>query len=248
MPSGRCLPPGLGMNTRLAGSALNGSRECATLSTSSSLAFGVSTTSPSTPAVRRPALRSVTLRTLSSVFEWDRSINACNRRTLCRSPALDAVKIRCRNRRTFRSAARQSIWRHSDAASSGPLTPACTAASSLPSGSGITFIFLFTGSPDRVSPLSRPSTRPGIRPVIHAPPAEGLASRSRFPAAFRPPAFASRSSFARQGVGPSSRSAYRTTDPVRTPTGFPRSARTSYDRDGRPLYPGDNGAHPDHGD
>jgi hypothetical protein len=31
----------------------------------------------------------------------------------------------------------------------------------------------------------------------------------------------------------------------RTPTGFPRSARTSCDRGGRPLYPGDNGAHPD---
>ena len=35
----------------------------------------------------------------------------------------------------------------------------------------------------------------------------------RFPAAFRPPAFASRSSFARRGIQPSSRSACRTTDP-----------------------------------
>ncbi len=34
--------------------------------------------------------------------------------------------------------------------------------------------------------------------------------RSWFPAAFRRPAFASRSSFTRRGVGPSSRSAYRT--------------------------------------
>jgi hypothetical protein len=31
----------------------------------------------------------------------------------------------------------------------------------------------------------------------------------------------------------------------RTPTGFPRSARMSSDRGGRPLYPGDGGAHPD---
>jgi len=31
----------------------------------------------------------------------------------------------------------------------------------------------------------------------------------------------------------------------RTPTGFPRSARTSNDRGGCPLYSGDNGAHPD---
>ena len=36
---------------------------------------------------------------------------------------------------------------------------------------------------------------------------------SRFPIAFRPPAFASRSSDSRRGIGPSSRSAYRTTGP-----------------------------------
>ena len=53
-----------------------------TLTTNSVLAFGVSATSPSTPAVRRPALRSVTRRTLNSVFERERSINFCNRRTL----------------------------------------------------------------------------------------------------------------------------------------------------------------------
>jgi hypothetical protein len=35
----------------------------------------------------------------------------------------------------------------------------------------------------------------------------------RFPAAFRPPAFASRSSFARRGIQPSSRSACRTRSP-----------------------------------
>ena len=34
---------------------------------------------------------------------------------------------------------------------------------------------------------------------------------SRFPAAFRPPAFASRVILSRQGVGPSLRSAYRAT-------------------------------------
>ena len=54
---------------------------------------------------QRPALRSVTRRTLTSVFARDRSINFCNWRTLARSPAFDAVKIRrrsrrCRNRRT----------------------------------------------------------------------------------------------------------------------------------------------------
>jgi len=34
----------------------------------------------------------------------------------------------------------------------------------------------------------------------------------------------------------------------RTPTGLPRSARTSRDQGGRPLDPGDHGAHPDRGD
>ena len=67
---------------------------------------------------------------------------------------------------------------------------------------------------------------------------------SRFPVAFRPPAFASRSSDSRRGIGLSSRSAYRARPSARTPTGLPRSARTSCDRGGCPLYPEDDGAHP----
>ena len=65
---------------------------------------------------------------------------------------------------------------------------------------------------------------------------------SRFPAAFRPPAFASRSPCSRPGPGPSSRSAYRTPPGARTRTGFPRSTPARYDRGGCPLYPGDCGA------
>ena len=65
---------------------------------------------------------------------------------------------------------------------------------------------------------------------------------SRFPAAFRPPAFASWSSCARRGTGPSLRSAYRSCCQGRTPTGLPRSARMSCGRGGCPLYPGDCGA------
>jgi hypothetical protein len=77
-----------------------------------------------------------------------------------------------------------------------------------------------------------------IRPVIQAAQSGGgWPSRSWFPAAFRPPAFASRSSVSRRGIGRSLRSAYRTT--VRTSTGFPRSTRTSCDRGGCLLYPGD---------
>ncbi len=96
IPSGRrlVLLPLLGMYTRLTGRALNGSGLCSILSTNLALVCGVSATSPSTPAVRRPALRSVTRRTLNSAFDRDRSINLCNRRTLGRSPAADAVKIR----------------------------------------------------------------------------------------------------------------------------------------------------------
>jgi len=68
---------------------------------------------------------------------------------------------------------------------------------------------------------------------------------SRFPVAFRLPAFASRSSDARRGVGPSLRSAYRARPPARTSTGLPRSARVSSDRGGCPLDPGDGGAPPE---
>jgi hypothetical protein len=66
---------------------------------------------------------------------------------------------------------------------------------------------------------------------------------SRFPVAFRPPAFASWSSCSRRGIRPSSRSASHPTGGWTT-TGLPRSAHTSYDREGCPLYPGDNGARP----
>src|ERR1035437_10057396 len=64
MPSGRrfALLPLFGMYTRLTGRATNGSELRCTRSAKSALASGVSTTSPSTPAVQRPALRSVTPR------------------------------------------------------------------------------------------------------------------------------------------------------------------------------------------
>jgi hypothetical protein len=64
---------------------------------------------------------------------------------------------------------------------------------------------------------------------------------SRFPVAFRLPAFASWSSIARWGAGPSLRSAYRPCQ-GRTPTGLSRFARMRCGRGGCPLYPGDCGA------
>ena len=64
----------------------------------------------------------------------------------------------------------------------------------------------------------------------------------RLPVAFRLPAFASWSSFARWGAGPSLRLAYRPCCQGRTPTGLSRFARMRCGRGGCPLYPGDCGA------
>ena len=123
--------------------------------------------------------------------------------------------------------------------SSGPLTTTANAAaaSNLSSGSGVIIVFLFTDPPDHVSAVSGPGIKPAVRPVPPRRPLEGLALLPRFPAAFPPLAFAFWSSYSRRGVELSSRSADRTRR-IRTPTGFPRFARTSNNRDGRPLYPG----------
>ena len=97
------------------------------------------------------------------------------------------------------------------------------------------------GSPDHVSTLSGPGTCP-YPASCPGTAGGGPAMMSRFPAAFRPPAFASWSPCARWGTGPSLRSAYRSRCQGRTPTGLPRSARMSYGRGGCPLYPRDCGA------
>ena len=88
------------------------------------------------------------------------AVNFCRFLTLARSPACDAVKIRCRRRRTFCSACRQSIDDQSRSSSSGPFAttkhePVTSAASvdivmasNLPFGSGVVSQCCFTGSPD----------------------------------------------------------------------------------------------------
>jgi hypothetical protein len=100
------------------------------------------------------------------------AVNFCRFLTLARSPACDAVKIRCRRRRTFCSACRQSIDDQSRSSSSGPFTttehePVTSAvsvdivmASNLPFGSGVVSQCCFTGSPD---PRQHPF-RSGISP------------------------------------------------------------------------------------
>jgi hypothetical protein len=74
-------------------------------------------------------------------------------------------------------------------------------------------------------------------------PAGGPVQRSRFPAAFRPPAFASWASCSRQGIGLSLRSACQQRPGWRhwTRTGFPRSTRMRCGRAGCPLYPRGDG-------
>ncbi len=83
----------------------------------------------------RPALSSVTRRTLTSVFERDRSISFCRLRTRFRSPACDAVKIGCRSRRTFSSAGSQLTLSQHQGPSSGPFTT--LVAPNLPFGSSV---------------------------------------------------------------------------------------------------------------
>ena len=64
--------------------------------------------------------------------------------------------------------------------------------SNLPLSSGVCVCFESKAHLSTSAPLSGPGIRPGIRPVIHRP--SGRSSRCcdlRFPAAFRPPAFAS---------------------------------------------------------
>jgi hypothetical protein len=163
------------------------------------LASGVSATSPSIPAVLRPVLRCVTCRTLTSVQARLRSMSFCRFLTLGQSCSCDAVKIRCRSRRTCSSCARQSILSHWTGASrgwsSGPFTiraavtvtsatagtthwpPSHTGvvklypviASNLPFGSGGLGRLASPAHLPHVSALSRPGTRPGIRPVMQRP-------------------------------------------------------------------------------
>jgi len=187
IPSGRRRPLLLGTYTRRTGRGDHAAAPCWTQSASSAFSQLASTTRPSTPAVRQPALISVTRRTLTRALLRERSISFCRLRTLPRSPACDAAKIRRLKRRTCSSAWPQSTRSQSRPASSGPFT---RSVSNLSLGSGV-----LTSSPRR---LTRPASalfRAGQQPypASYAGAAGGGASiRSRFPAAFRPPAFAFR--------------------------------------------------------
>jgi hypothetical protein len=177
MPSGRCRPSAFGIYTRRTGKALQAARVWCARSASLALSAEVSATSPSTPAVRRPALRCVTCRTLTSVFDRLRSISFWRDRTLAQSPACVALKILCRSRRTLSSRDRRSMESQSGRAPSGPFTPraaiaianACPViAPNLPFGSGGRGRSPSKTHPVHVSTLSGPGTESRIRPVIRS--------------------------------------------------------------------------------
>ena len=101
------------MYTRLTARGFHDEMDWCTRTATCALASGVKATSPSIPAVLRPALRCVTCRTLTSVFDRLRSISFCRFLTLGQSCSCAALKIRCRSRRTCPSCTRQSILSHS---------------------------------------------------------------------------------------------------------------------------------------
>ena len=117
------------------------------------------------PAVLRPALRSVTRRTLNRALARDRSISFCRLRTFARSPARDAVKMRWRRRRTWSSTSGQSTDPQSSTSSSGPFTTALPWRPTCPSVLVSSSIVYLTGPPDHVSTLSG-RERARIRPVM----------------------------------------------------------------------------------
>ena len=160
------------------------------------------------------------------------AVSFCRLRTLERSPACDAAKIRRLSRRTCSSAWPQSAVSQSRPSSSGPFT---RSASNLSLGSGVLTILSSQAHQTRVSALSsRAAALSGQlcgnrwRRSQHPVP---------FPAAFRPPAFASRV-FLRPLEDSASLTVGLPAASRRTPSGLSRSACDRYGRGGCPLNPG----------
>ena len=100
---GAVSPLAFGMYTRLTAQGCQVWTRACIRTARSVLRRGVNATSPSIPAVVRPALRCVTCRTLTSVLVRLRNINFCRFLTFGQSPSCVALKIRCRSRRTCSS-------------------------------------------------------------------------------------------------------------------------------------------------
>ena len=103
----------------------------------SALAWLVSATSPSIPAVLRPALRCVACRTLTSVLLQLRSISFCKFLASGQSPSCTALKIRPRSRRTCSSWRRQSTCSQASPSNKGRPSGPFTEVSNVPVSSGI---------------------------------------------------------------------------------------------------------------
>src|SRR5580658_4091324 len=86
-----------GMYTRRTATGFQDEAERCTRAATAPRALGVKATSPSIPAVLRPALRCVTCRTLVSVLDRLRNISFCRFLTLGQSCSCAALKIRCRS-------------------------------------------------------------------------------------------------------------------------------------------------------
>jgi hypothetical protein len=122
MPSGRSFALAFGTYTRLTGSGSQVPMLRCTRTASAILAGEVNATSPSIPAVLRPVLRCVTCRTLTSVFDQDRSSHLLQGPDLGQILILSPLKILRRSRRTLSSCSRQLMASHSKATSSVPFT------------------------------------------------------------------------------------------------------------------------------
>ena len=194
----------------MTGRARHGS-VCRCRSTANAARSGeVNATSPSMPAVLRPALCCVTRRTLTSVFDRLRSISFCRLRTRFRSPSCDALKIRCRSRRTSSSTGRHQIASQSRSSSRGPFTES---APNLPASTGVTIVVSPKAHLAHVSTLRGPAFA-RIRPVIHAAVRRTTAQPGvGFPLPFGHRHWLLGPSCSRPGTPPPSRSAHRTTSP-----------------------------------
>ena len=229
------------MYARLTGRACDGSVFWCNLSPISYFASGVARPRrrrrrSGPPLARSPAARS------TGVLSARTEHQLLQLRTF-ESPAFDAVKIRCRRPPYVASARRQSM-----AANRGLVLGPFTATRSpwrltcpLVPGSRHR---LLTGSPDRVSALSRPGTRPVSGQLSETAGWRGRPSCPGFPLPFGRRHSLLGHPMPAGELGPPYGRLTGRPRRVRTSTGLPRSARTSCDRGGCPLYPEDGGAPP----
>jgi hypothetical protein len=205
-----------GMYTRRTGTGSHDERERCTRTAISALASGDKATSPSIPAVRRPALRWVTCRTLTSVFDQEPSINFCSDRTAAQSCSRVAVNILRRNLITFCSWARQSLASQFGVTSSGPFT---TTVSNLPLRFIRSSVSVFTGSPAHVSSVSSPAPRL-VSDRFPGPPPWRRCYRSHESRCLSAVGIGFLDILSRRGVPPLLRSAYQNLEKSWTRRGF----------------------------